>query len=166
MAKLTSIIQPGAYTCQGRSSMMGREHPVQGTARVAPGLNGFWQTVVYEERKTPDNPNPVSTEERFSFDQSTGQFVRVAVDNMGGHSTMSAPAGEGNRLMFSGEDTMGGRRTPGRFTITQVSPREVNVTLVHEGGAAGSQGAATPPAGGTEGAAGQPTNQLQLTCRR
>jgi hypothetical protein len=164
MRKLTSIIQPGTYTCEGRTSLMGREHPVQGTAKVESDLNGFWQRVVYEEKKTGENASPLVAEEHFSFDPSMGKFVRIAVDNMGGHTTMTAPVTEANRLSFSGEGTMGGRATPQQFTIVQVSPKEVTVTLTTGGEAADHEGAPRQGAADREGAAGG--GRLQLTCRR
>ena len=55
----------GTWQCTGKTmaSPMGPEHPTEATATVEMTLDGFWMLSHYREKKTAQNPMPISGDE-------------------------------------------------------------------------------------------------------
>jgi Protein of unknown function (DUF1579) len=118
----------GTWQCNGKTmaSPMGPEHPTEGVVTVEMTLDGFWMLSHYREKKTAQNPMPISGDEYWTYDSAEKMWDRVSVDSMGGFSTATSKGWENGKLVWTGEGMMGGQKTKARDTFVQKSPREVN----------------------------------------
>lgn len=133
MSQLIEVLPAGTYRCEGRAMMSGHKpYPVNATAKIERDLNGFWQVIEYEERRTQQNQHPYASREHITFDRNAGRFVNVSVDNMGETMTLTAPSVEGNKVTFKGESMMGGQKAPLQLTFQKAGPRELQVRVQGE----------------------------------
>src|SRR5258705_12482497 len=79
----------GTWQCTGKTmaSPMGPEHPVEATVTSEMTLDGFWSLNHYREKKTAQNPMPISGDDYWTYDSAEKMWDRVSVDNMAGFST-------------------------------------------------------------------------------
>ena len=61
----------------------------------------------------------------WGYDTANKKWVRMWVDNMGGWSNFTG-ALEGNKLTWTGEGMMMGKKTPIRHTIEMISDKEMH----------------------------------------
>ena len=117
----------GTWQCTGKTlaSPMWPEHPTEGTVTLEMTLGGFWIVGRYREKKTAQNPTPISGDEYWSYDSAEKMWDRVSVDSMGTFSTATAKAWEKGNLVWMGEGMMGGQKMKVRDTFTEKSPREI-----------------------------------------
>jgi hypothetical protein len=118
----------GTWQCTGKAmaSPMGPEHPVEATVTSEMTLDGFWNLSHYREKKTAQNPMPISGDEYWSYDTAEKMWDRVSVDNMGGWSTATAKGWDKGKIVWMGEGMMGGQKMKNRDTFTEKSPREID----------------------------------------
>jgi hypothetical protein len=122
----------GNWQCAGKTmaSPMGPEHPSEATVAVEMTLDGFWLVSHYREKKTAQNPMPVSGDEYWTYNSSEKMWDRVAVDNMGvgGFATGTSKGWEKGKLVWMSEGMMGGQKTKFRDTFVEKNPREITYT--------------------------------------
>jgi hypothetical protein len=128
MAKLKEMV--GTWKCRGKqlASPMGPEHPTEATVKVEEALNGMWIVGHYSEKKTAQNPMPMSGDDYWTYDAAEKMFDRVAMDSMGGFSTGNSKGWENRTLVWTMEGMMGGQKTKFRETFVQKSPRELELS--------------------------------------
>jgi len=115
----------GRWRCEGKqfASPLGPEHPVKGSAEAKLESDNFWQTFLYEEKKTKDHPG-LKVRGLWGFDQGAKRFVRAAAGNHGEWDTASAPGWEGDKLVWTGELSGPMGRVPFHHTFTKKSDKE------------------------------------------
>ena len=118
----------GTWQCTGKAmaSPMGPEHPTEATVTSEMTMDGFWSLSHYREKKTAQNPMPISGDEYWGYDSTEKMWDRVVVDNMGGFATGNSKGWEKGKLVWMSEGMMGGQKMKFRDTFTEKSPREVN----------------------------------------
>ena len=117
----------GTWQCAGKTmaSPMGPEHPTEATVTADMTLDGFWMLSHYREKKTAQNPMPISGDEYWGYDAVEKMWDRVAVDNMGGFASGSAKGWEKGKIVWMSDGMMGGEKSKFRDTFTEKNPREV-----------------------------------------
>jgi hypothetical protein len=120
----------GNWQCAGKTmaSAMGPEHPSEATVVTEMTLDGFWILHHYREKKTAQNPMPVSGDEYWSYDAAGKMWNRVAVDNMGGFATGTSKGWEKGKLVWMSDGMMGGQKMKFRDTFGEKNPREITYT--------------------------------------
>jgi hypothetical protein len=122
----------GNWICQGTaypSPFAASEHPVKATARVKADLNGFWQTFVYEEKKTREHPQAVKVMGTWGWNSGAKKFVRADADWFGGWYTPTSPGWDGDNFIWSGEMSLAAGKMPARHTFTRKSDKEFTHTF-------------------------------------
>jgi hypothetical protein len=116
----------GRWRCEGKahaSPVFGPEHPVKGSAEAKLESDGFWQTFLYEEKKTKEHQG-LKVRGLWGFDQGAKRFVRVGAGNHGEWDTASAPGWEGDKLVWTGELSGPMGRMPFHHTFTKKGDKE------------------------------------------
>ena len=115
----------GDWTCTGKAlaSAMGPEHPVEAKVHVSWQLGKFWLLSQYREKKTSQNPMPISADEYWSHDAKAG-WERVAVDSMGGWASGTGNW-DGDKIVWMSEGPMAGQTTKFRDSFTKKSDAEI-----------------------------------------
>jgi hypothetical protein len=116
----------GKWRCDGKqfaSAIFGPEHPIKASAEAKPESDGFWQTFLYEEKKTKEHPG-LKVRGLWGFDQGAKRFVRVGAGNHGEWDTASAPGWEGDKLVWTGELSGAMGRMPFHHTFTKKGDKE------------------------------------------
>ena len=118
----------GTWQCTGKTmaSPMGPEHPTEATVSGDLTLDGFWMLHHYREKKTAQNPMPISGDEYWGYDAVEKLWDRVAVDNMGGFASGSSMGWEKGKIVWMSDGMMAGQKAKFRDTFTEKSPREIN----------------------------------------
>jgi hypothetical protein len=118
----------GTAKCTGNQSAsdFGPAHATTGVARGRRDLGGFWITIRYDERKTKANPNPVHALYALGYDPSAKQFLSNGFDGFGGRGTETSSGWEGDKLTFTGEYVVAGKKIGYRDTFTRKGEREID----------------------------------------
>src|SRR5947209_221567 len=125
MAKLKLF--DGNWSCTGSApaSPMGPAHKTQSTVIGHSGLGGFWQMGTVKEAKTAENPMAMEGMFHMTYDPANKQYVMVWVDSMGGWATSTSPGWEGDKIAWSGDGMMMGKKTPMHDTFVKKSDTEL-----------------------------------------
>jgi len=120
----------GTWQCTGKmmASPMGPEHPSEAEVKADMTLDGMWMLAHYREKKTPQNPMPIQSEDYWTYDAAEKMYDRVTVDNMGGFATGTSKGWEKGKLVWTSEGMMGGKKMKMRETFVEKSPRELTFT--------------------------------------
>jgi hypothetical protein len=126
---LHDLFGSGTWRCDGTTTPPGAaSHAVKGAATVRTNQGNGWVVTSYRERKTKVNPAPYAVTEHFTYDPATKNFVRLAMDPMGGWSVMTSVTAEPNKLSFQGDTMVAGKRMPGKITYTK-NDKQLKVEL-------------------------------------
>jgi hypothetical protein len=110
----------GSWTCEGKSeaSPLGPAGTSKGTVRSHSDLGGFWQSGMV---KSTMSGMPGSMEGMFhmTYDPGSKQYVMLWVDNMGAYAHETASGWEGDKIAFTGDMAMGGKKMSVRDTFTK-----------------------------------------------
>lgn len=120
----------GTWQCTGKTmaSPMGPEHPTEVEVKAEMAFDGMWMLAHYREKKTAQNPTPISSEDYWTYDPAQKMFTRVAVDNTGSFMTGTSKGWEKGKLVWTVEGMMGGQKMKMRETFNEKSPRELGYT--------------------------------------
>jgi len=118
----------GTWKCEGKVGEEGKMRPSKLTVQWGPELDGFWVVGKFAEAKGKENPMPYKAAAYIAFDGASKQFVRTDFDNSGGWSQMTAKAGEGGKMEWTGEGVMMGQKMAQKETITRKSDKEVEIS--------------------------------------
>ena len=118
----------GTWQCTGKTmaSAMGPEHPSEAQVVIEMALDDHWLLAHYREKKTEQNPMPISGDEAWAYDATEKMWNRLAIDNMGGWATGTGKGWEKGKLVFTGDAMMGGQKMKARDTFTQKNPHEID----------------------------------------
>lgn len=120
----------GTWHCTGKAmaSPMAPEHPLEVEVKVDMALGGMWLRAEYREKKTAQNPNPISADDYWGYDPAEKMWDRVAVDNTGSFMTGTSKGWEQGKLVWAMEGMMGGQKMKMRENFVQKSPTELSYT--------------------------------------
>lgn len=118
----------GNWQCSGKAmaSPMGPEHPTEAQVVVEMVLDDHWMLSHYREKKTAQNPMPISGDEAWAYDPAGKMWDRLSIDNMGGWTTGTAKGWEKGKLVWMIDGTVGGQKMKFRDTFVEKNPREIN----------------------------------------
>jgi hypothetical protein len=121
----------GKWKCDGKqfaNPMMGPEHTFKATAESKMDGDNFYQSWSYEEKKSKDHM-PVKIKGMWGWDAGTKKFVRAGADNRGGWDSATAPAMEGDKIVWTGEVSGPMGKMPFHHTFTKKSDKEWSMAL-------------------------------------
>jgi hypothetical protein len=93
---------------------MGKPHKIVASVSVSDVLGGSWRGMHYAEKKTAENPMPLSIEEMYTG--AGDRFIRYAFDSFGG-SMRGVGTVEDERIVFDSEATVGPAKMPARISF-------------------------------------------------
>ena len=110
----------GSWNCEGKSeaSPFGPAGTSKGTVRSHSDLGGYWQSGMVKSSMT-GMPGAMEGMFHMTYDPGTKQYVMLWVDNMGAYSHETAPGWVGDKIVFSGDMAMGGKKMTVRDTFTK-----------------------------------------------
>jgi hypothetical protein len=111
----------GNWTCTGTMSPspMGPGGKMTSTVRSHSDLGGFWQSGVVKGT-SPGMP-PFEGMFHMTWDPTAKHHLMLWVDNTGSWAQSTAPGWEGDKIVFAGDSTMGGKKFTTRDTFAKVS---------------------------------------------
>ena len=110
----------GSWTCEGKAlaGPMGPGGAVSSKVESHSDLGGFWQTGSVKATG-PSMPSPMEGMFNMTYDPGAKQYVMLWMDNSGAWSQEMSSGWEGDKLVFSGESTMGGNKMKVRDTFVK-----------------------------------------------
>jgi hypothetical protein len=122
----------GNWRCEGKgfpSPFSPNEHPIKATAKVKWDLNNFWQTFIYEEKKTKEHPAPAKVMGVWGWDAGGKRFVRTDADWFGGWFSPTSTGWAGDQFVWAGDLSTGQGMISARHTFTKKGDKEFAHTL-------------------------------------
>jgi hypothetical protein len=100
----------GSWTCTGAmaASPFGPAGKMTSTVRTRSDLGGFWTSGVVKAT-SPGMP-PLEGMFHITWDPAAKHHLMFWVDNMGGWAQSTAPGWEGDKMVFTGDSYMGGKK--------------------------------------------------------
>jgi uncharacterized protein DUF1579 len=119
----------GQWTCAGEGAMEPGGPMMKMTSTVSSNadLGGFWQSG--SVKGTTVGMPPFHGMFHMTYDPGAKDYVMLWVDNMGGWSQTRSPGWQGDKIVFTGNSSMGGKTIPTRDTFT----KGAGGSLVHLG---------------------------------
>jgi hypothetical protein len=113
----------GNWTCEGKSeaSPFGPAGTNKGTVKSHSDLGGYWQSGMV---KSTGSAMPGATMEgmfHMTYDPGTKRYLMLWVDNMGAYSQETSAGWEGDKIVFTGDMAMGGKKMTVRDTFTKAA---------------------------------------------
>jgi hypothetical protein len=121
----------GKWSCKGTAFAMG-DSPKHAIAASIDGgwtLGGKWLDMHYSEQKTAANPTPMEVRAFFSYDPEQKKLVLGSISNDSGYSTENSAGWEGEKLVFTGPNHMGGATMNGRDTWMKTGKNAISYTF-------------------------------------
>lgn len=110
----------GRWRCTGHNvALDGEPYPVQVDARVAREHDGRWYVWTMRERRTPENPKPLSGTWIWGSDGGRENLVASFHDSLGSRTEQTAPGWQGNELVLEGRIVGQGFQAPYRDLVTR-----------------------------------------------
>jgi hypothetical protein len=113
----------GNWSCEGKG-FAPTEHPIKANVKVKSDLNNFWQTFVYEEKKTRENPGAAKVAGMWGWDAGGKRFVRADADSMGGWFSPTSTGWAGDQFVWVGDMSSPAGMLPARHTFSKKSDKE------------------------------------------
>lgn len=112
----------GSWTCEGKSeaSPMGPAGTNKGTVKSHSDLGGFWQSGMVKSTMS-GMPGAMEGMFHMTYDPGTKQYVMLWVDNMGAYAHETSSGWEGDKIVFTGDMAMGGKKMTVRDTFTKAA---------------------------------------------
>ena len=111
----------GNMTCDGKAEAtpFGPAGPMKGTVKSQTDLGGFWQTGMVKSSMT--GMPPMEGMFHMTYDPGAKQYVLLWVDNMGAYSQSTASGWQGDKIVFNGQMSMGGKQMKTRDTFVKAA---------------------------------------------
>ena len=122
----------GSWSCTGKAETtpLGPAHATQADVHVRKEFNDFWDIGHYVEKKTAENPHPMSFAFVMGYDTAAKALTLDGYDAFGGRSHQTASGWKDGKLVFDGQNLgTDGQSTPARDTFTKKS----ETTMEHLG---------------------------------
>ena len=99
---------------------MGPAGTMKGTVTSRADLGGFWQSGTVKSTMA-GMPGTMEGMFHMTYDPGTKQYVLLWVDNMGAYSHTTSTGWQGDKIVFSGDTSMGGKSMKVRDTFTKAA---------------------------------------------
>jgi hypothetical protein len=112
----------GSWTCEGKmeATPMGPAGTMKSTVKSQADMGGFWQSGTVKSTMAA-MPGTMEGMFHMTYDPGAKQYVMLWVDNMGAYSQATATGWQGDKIVFSGETAMGGKKMMVRDTFTKAA---------------------------------------------
>ena len=120
----------GSWRCDGKqpAGPFGPEQEYKSTFKGKKDIDKFWIAIEYDQKKSKAHPMPIKARGFLGYDPAAKKYVTIGADNTGGWISESSPGWEGDKLVFSGDGSMGGQKVSFRETYTKKGEKELNWT--------------------------------------
>ena len=118
----------GTWQCTGKTlaTALGPEHPSEAEVTSEMMLDGMWIAHHYREKKTAQNPMPISSDEVWTYVAAAKTWTRLVIDNTGGWASGSGKGWEKGKMVWTSDGMLAGQKTKFRDTFTEKGPREIH----------------------------------------
>jgi hypothetical protein len=120
----------GSWRCEGKqpAGPFGPEQEYKSTLKGKKDIDNFWIAIEYDQKKSKAHPMPIKARGFLGYDPAAKKYVTIGADNTGGWISESSPGWEGDKLVFSGDGSMGGQKVSFRETYTKKTDKEITWT--------------------------------------
>ncbi|KXK63815.1 hypothetical protein AWW66_01135 [Micromonospora rosaria] len=126
----------GRWRCTGRDSTPeGTSYPVVADATVDWAADGSWLRFDLAERRTAENPEPLSGTWLWGYETTDKRFSAFFFDSLGNRTEQYAPGWRGDELLFEGRIVGPGFEAPYRDVVTRTG--DTGFTVSGQGHLAG-----------------------------
>lgn len=110
----------GTWTCTGymSESSLGPGHRTEGAFKGGADPKGLWYSGRYEEKKTAENPGPVTATMVWGYDANQKRFTSGLGSCLAATCRQSSPGWQGDSMVWTGDGVMGGRKVVVRDTYS------------------------------------------------
>jgi hypothetical protein len=121
----------GKWSCTGKmmASPMGPEHPVLSTLDFKSAMNGYWIMMVFDEKKTKENPMGMTGLMMAGWNPMKKVFTRTDYLTGGGWGTFTSAGWQGDKEVWAGDGMMMGKMMKLQHTFTQKSDGEIMMLM-------------------------------------
>jgi len=111
----------GSWVCHGNvpEGPYGPAHKSTTSVKIHGDLDGMWLLGHIDEAASKENANPFKGTMHMTYDTTAKSFLMLWVDNTGGWATQSSSGWEGDKMVWLGDGSMGGKKITGRDTFTK-----------------------------------------------
>ena len=121
----------GNWKCAGKqmaTPMYGPEHAITGSASSKLEVDGFWQQITYEEKKSKEHPG-LRLVGLWGYDLGGKRFIRAFGSSMGGWDSATSVGFNGDKMVWTGDLSSPAGRMPFRQTFTKKGDKEWSFRL-------------------------------------
>jgi len=120
----------GSWRCDGKqpAGPFGPEQEYKSTFKGKKDIDKFWIAIEYDQKKSKSHPMPIKARGFLGYDPAAKKYVTIGADNTGGWISESSPGWEGDKLVFSGDGSMGGQKVSFRETYMKKGDKELTWT--------------------------------------
>jgi hypothetical protein len=117
----------GNWRCEGKqpAGPFGPEHDYKSSFKAKKDIDNFWIAIEYDQKKSKAHPMPIKARGFLGYDPAARKYVSVGADNTGGWINESSPGWEADKLVFTGDGSMGGQKVSFRETYTKKNEKEM-----------------------------------------
>jgi hypothetical protein len=117
----------GNWRCEGKqpAGPFGPEQVYKSSLKAKRDIDNFWIAIEYDQKKSKVHPMPIKARGFLGYDPVVKKYVTIGADNTGGWMSESSPGWEADKLVFTGDGSMGGQKVAFRETYTKKSDKEL-----------------------------------------
>ena len=117
----------GSWRCEGKqpAGPFGPEQDYKSSLKGKKDIDNFWISIEYDQKKSKAHPMPIKARGFLGYDPAAKKYVSIGADNTGGWISESSPGWEGDKLVFSGDGSMGGQKVSFRETYVKKNEKEM-----------------------------------------
>jgi hypothetical protein len=117
----------GNWRCEGKqpAGPFGPEQEYKSTLKGKKDIDNFWIAIEYDQKKSKVHPMPIKARGFLGYDPAAKKYVTIGADNTGGWISESSPGWEADKLVFTGDGSMGGQKVSFRETYTKKNDKEI-----------------------------------------
>ncbi|HXJ20408.1 MAG TPA: DUF1579 family protein [Polyangia bacterium] len=117
----------GSWRCEGKqpAGPFGPEQEYKSSFKGKKDIDNFWIAIEYDQKKSKTHQMPIKARGFLGYDPAAKKYVTIGADNTGGWISESSPGWESDKLVFTGDGSMGGQKVSFRETYTKKSDKEL-----------------------------------------
>jgi hypothetical protein len=117
----------GSWRCEGKqpAGPFGPEQEYKSSFKAKKDIDNFWIAIEYDQKKSKSHQMPIKARGFLGYDASAKKYVSIGADNTGGWISESSPGWDADKLVFTGDGSMGGQKVSFRETYVKKSDKEM-----------------------------------------
>ena len=117
----------GSWRCEGKqpAGPFGPEQEYKSSFKAKKDIDNFWIAIEYDQKKSKTHQMPIKARGFLGYDQTAKKYVSIGADNTGGWISESSPGWEADKLVFTGDGSMGGQKVSFRETYVKKNEKEM-----------------------------------------